>query len=118
MIASRLLSCLVCIAATLWLTTCTSHAKPPVRPTSVPPSAVWTGGADGGAFIDCRVRRDGLDDCTVYNDGTGDVWMKGTFELKGSVRGATDSELRYSFADGEGIGLTGGGYLIPTQKQK
>ena len=111
--ASRLLSSLACIAAVLSLTACTSDVKPPVRPTRVPLSAVWAGGLDGGAFIDCRVRTDGLNDCTVYNDYSGDVWMQGTFQLKGLARGASDAELHYSFADGEGIGLLGGGYLIP-----
>jgi hypothetical protein len=110
--AIRFLGTLACIAA-LGSPACTSHAMPPARPSRVPLSAVWTGGADGGAFIDCHVRTDGLNDCTVYNDGTGDVYMQGTFELKGTARGATDAELHYSFADGDRIGLLGGGFLIP-----
>jgi len=117
MSGSSFLGGVACIAATaFWLTVCTSHAKPPMRPSRVPPSAVWAGGVDGGAFIDCRVRTDGLNDCAVYNDYTGDVWMQGTFELNGLARGATDAELHYSFADGERIGLLGGGILSPTQR--
>jgi hypothetical protein len=74
---------------------------------------VWAGGVDGGAFIDCRVRTDSLNNCTVYNDSTGDVWMQGTFKLRGMNRGANADELQYSFADGKGIGLRNGAYLIP-----
>ena len=39
--------------------------------------------------------------------------MHGVYALRGKSRGATKEELEYSFADGDGIGLVGGGYLVP-----
>jgi hypothetical protein len=32
-----------------------SRIEPPAHPASVPGSAVWAGGSDGGAWIDCRL---------------------------------------------------------------
>jgi hypothetical protein len=92
---------------------CGSRVHEPPRPVNVPKTATWAGGSDGGAFIECRVMTDGFDFCTVYNDSTGEVWMHGRYGLKGKNRGATESELVYSFADGDGIGLVDGGYLVP-----
>jgi hypothetical protein len=75
---------------------------------------VWAGGADGGAFIDCRVNTDGSDSCAVYNDFTGQIWMRDAiYILKGQSRGATQDELVYLGADGERIFLANGGFLIP-----
>lgn len=92
---------------------CTSSAvKAPPRPAKVPATAIWAGGSDGGAFIECGVRPDGYNDCTVYNDYTGDTWMQGVYAIKGKNRGATSKELVYLFADGKGIGLANGDYLV------
>lgn len=111
MVVTRPFRCL--LIAVAGLIGCSSEVKPPQRPSKVPPTAVWAGGVDGGAFVDCAVRPDGLNGCIVYYDSTGEIWMSGVFELKGAGKGATQSELRYAFADGHGIGLLGGGYLVP-----
>jgi hypothetical protein len=76
------------------------------RPKSVPRYALWVGGPDGGSYIDCHASN-ALDynDCTIYNDWTGDVWASGHFVLKGQNRAANASELRYSFFDGQAIYL-------------
>lgn len=91
---------------------CTSKIDPPPHPVGVPQSAIWAGGADGGAFIDCRVNADGSDTCKVYNDFTGQIWMSGIYVLKGQKRGATREELVPVFADGEEIFLANGAILI------
>ena len=102
---------LMCVAAIIG---CSSRIEPPPRPSSVPQSAIWAGGADGGAFIDCRVNADGFDSCAVYNDFTGQIWTPDkVYVLKGRNRGATQQELVYSGADGERIFLSNGDYLIP-----
>ena len=92
---------------------CSHRQSPAMRPNGVPESAVWVGGADGGAFIDCTyLAATRLDFCTVYNDGTGDVWMKGTFHLHGTDHGIPLSPSDYDYADGRAIGLTSNkGYL-------
>ncbi|HYM76334.1 MAG TPA: hypothetical protein VE377_10190 [Candidatus Dormibacteraeota bacterium] len=81
-----------------------THA--PKRPDTVPASAIWSGGPDGGAFIDCAPSQNGeTNSCTVYNDGNGDVYMSGKFSLKGQGRGARADELKYGDADGTHIHL-------------
>ena len=111
----KLTSKLILVAILLCggLTGCNSD-EPKVRPSAVPASAVWAGGADGGAYIDCTPSQKGEPNaCTVYNDGTGDVWMSGGFVLL-SQRGASAAQLRYSGADGESILLQDNLVLSPT----
>ncbi len=91
-----------------------SSQHAPVRPSVVPASAVWAGGADGGVFIDCSPSRRGEPNpCTVYNDGNGDVYMSGKYVLKGQERGATAEELKFEAADGSRIYLEHGLTLSP-----
>jgi len=88
--------------------------EPRRRPSAVPASAVWAGGADGGAYIDCTPSQKGEPNtCTVYNDGTGDIWMSGGFALS-DHRGASSAQLKYSGADGESILLQDNLVLSPT----
>jgi hypothetical protein len=84
-----------------------AELRPKNRPAKVPMTAIWVGGADGGAYIECKagVR---ANQCTVWNDYTGDVWMNGAFMLQKQNRAATPNELRYSFPDGEKIYLENG----------
>jgi hypothetical protein len=84
------------------------------RPLGLPSSAVWAGGEDGGSFIDCMPNKGGEpNDCTVYNEN-GEVYMeRGKYVIKGSNRGASSDELRYTYADGIHIGLEKGLTLIP-----
>jgi hypothetical protein len=71
----------------------------PTRPNGVPASAVWAGGVDGGAFIDCSPSRNGEPNpCTVYNDSVGDVDISGRFVVKGQRRGVTAEQLKYAGA--------------------
>jgi len=74
------------------------------RPKALPENAVWVGGPDGGAYIDCYYNKlTDRDDCTVYNDGTGEVSASGSYILKGQNRGAKPSELRFTAFDGDSI---------------
>ena len=74
------------------------------RPKSVPRYALWVGGPDGGSYIDCHASNAlDYDDCTIYNDWTGDVEASGHFILKGQNRAANATELKYSFFDGQAI---------------
>ncbi|MEM6287519.1 MAG: hypothetical protein AAF845_10215 [Bacteroidota bacterium] len=61
------------------MTACNASYEP-ARPDGVPASATWAGGPDGGTFIECRdTEVDGVLDCTIYYDFTGDVWDQGFF---------------------------------------
>ncbi len=90
---------------------CTGSSTPP-RPPKVPLTAVWAGGPDGGAWVDCRVdtTRD-VNPCTVYNEVQGDVWMKGSFVLRDVGRAASKEELVFGAFDGVSILLADGKVL-------
>jgi len=89
--------------------------EPRAKPSAVPASAVWAGGPDGGAYIDCGPSQKGEPNaCTVYHDGTGEVWGSGRFVLPGQ-RGASAAQLKYSGADGVSIFLRGDLMLSPAQ---
>jgi hypothetical protein len=99
----------------------------PPRPASVPTAAVWAGGADGGAWLDCVAvqRAHSRYRCTVYNDYGGSVWADGEYVLR-SVRwddqkkkalfGAVNEAptvLQYSSFDGDIIRLVQPLALVP-----
>ena len=97
---------------------CDGHTAPPAPP-SVPPSAEWVGGSDGGAFIDCMASENqSINTCTVYNDQTGDVWMSGAFVRSGGKSGVLGQDLKYSGADGANIYLSDGSVLVPIAPEK
>lgn len=55
------------------------------RPNSVPVTAVWDGGADGGNWIDCKVvdSTNNIFYCTVFDDYSGEIIFQSTMKLKG-----------------------------------
>jgi hypothetical protein len=67
----------------LAFTGCTETVTPPPRPANVRESAVWAGGVDGGAWIDCRFSfkepYPGYG-CKTFNDN-GIPWTAGTYVL-------------------------------------
>jgi len=87
---------------------------PPPRPPSVPEKAVWAGGEDGGAWIDCSLDTEkNADFCTVYSDRSGEIRARTHFVLKGSGVGISEAELSYLGFDGLRIYLKEGRYLVP-----
>ena len=86
----------------------------PTRPAGVPETAVWAGGVDGGAFFACTPSvANEANACTVYHDSDGEVYMSGSYVLKGTQRGAKAGELFYSGADGHNIYLDHNLTLVP-----
>jgi hypothetical protein len=101
----------------------------PDRPKSVPPDAVWAGGADGGAWIHCAAVRQGKPGrffCKLFDDQAGKAWASGRFLLEATgsqgpaaalAAAATmtvdDLRDRYDAFDGERILLDGGFALVP-----
>ena len=82
------------------------------RPTGVPESAIWAGGVDGGAFIECVLPASSRTNaCTVYSDLTGDVWMSGAFALRGSASNNLKVVPQFTFTDGTSIHLSDGSVL-------
>jgi hypothetical protein len=69
--------------------------RPPVRPSSVPASAIWSGGADGGMWYDC------VDDvatrsnkCSIFFDPGGYLLITARYQLQDSQRAAKKYEFR------------------------
>ena len=83
---------------------------PPPRPQGVPAEAVWAGGLDGGSWILCGgdTTRN-VNTCSVWNDQNGALAETGDYRLLKEGRAASNSELKYEWADRAGwIGLQNG----------
>ena len=104
---------IVVLAAVAVAVSCGYRKVPPDRPTSVPAQAVWAGG-HGGSFMLCEVDSSrNVNKCTVYNEDTGQVMEQGNFRLKVESRAALAEELKYAWADWNGmIGLADGRILM------
>lgn len=75
----------------------------PPKPPSVPASAVWAGGADGGAWIDCTAMSSKRRyKCSVWND-FGDPWIRSGDYLLGSA-----ASLDFEAFNGEFFFVRGG----------
>ena len=108
------------IKALLLLAICTAAAgcehdpQPKERPHDVPPTAVWAGGPDGGAYFNCSTGGT-ANQCTIWSDSTGDVVNSGRFTLENKNRGATSAELQFHGTDGRNILLADGLRLVPSK---
>jgi len=83
---------------------------PHARPSSVPVSATWAGGADGGAWIDCKYIHGLMYRCAVF-DNQGELWSEGNYALD-RPRAKVISPADYNFFDGNVIGLKDGAMLV------
>ena len=109
-----------------FLSGCTQVEAPP-RPSNGPPSAVWAGGTDGGAWIDCSFawkEPHVAYTCNTFTD-SGHPWASGAYVLAEIRRNG--SEIAYeplgAFAridasdyisfSGTFINLTGDRVLLP-----
>lgn len=115
------------IAVSLLTAACEpGEVSAPARPTKVPAAAVWAGGADGGAWIECSVQRSVQDHyrCRVYDDYEGSVWAEGEYVLRLSRWNTSEKNallepanqpaaLRYSSFDGRLIHLADSLVLVP-----
>jgi|SRR5215472_9239922 len=109
----------IALLSTLWwLIACSGGRKlgePEVRPAKVPSSAVWAGGADGGAYVRCSVdAKRNVDVCEVWNDNTGYSAGPRDYQLENEHRAATNSELKFLGAANDSIYLAGGRELVAT----
>jgi hypothetical protein len=80
-----------------------AELRPAYYPSGVPSYAVWSGGADGGAYISCTANLPrNTNYCRVWNDNTGQLGGAGDYQLENEHRGATQDELKYRGAGGNG----------------
>ena len=86
----------------------------PKRLSDIPESAVWAGGPDGGAWIECQVASDGKSNpCKVWSDQTGRLEAQGEFHLEREQRAAAKEELRFTGYGGTQIYLADNRVLVP-----
>jgi len=73
---------------------CNSTVSAPSRPATVPVSAMWSGGKDGGAWYDCSFTPgESTNLCAIYSE-RGALWVRASYEIKGQRRAATKEEFR------------------------
>ena len=109
----RIFTCIVI----LFLFACqpaTSY-EPELRPESVPVSALWVGGADGGVYVDISLDAENYSG-TIYTDSTGDVWYSGSFIYSGTAEFDVNAAGSYTGWDGEMLYLANGEYLKAEQQ--
>src|SRR5258708_3393058 len=88
------------------------RAYPPPRPDSVPESARWAGGQDGGGWVTCSIEATSEHNfCTIY-DEEGRTRGPAQYKLRNLNRAAQPEELRYKYVTGQAIGLEGGLELV------
>lgn len=94
----------------LLLIACHGEVQAPERPATVPPDAVWVGGAEAGAFL--RIRPAGATEWQVelFNDATGAPLESGRFLLKGAPLDEVKAQDATGW-DGKKILLRNGGWL-------
>lgn len=92
----------------------------PKRPANVPLTAVWTGGAEGGTWIDCRniPNQTNLFLCTIYNDYDGEVIDSALFRIDGEQISLEELKSLIRFYDGHKIVLKDNRILKSIKKDK
>lgn len=92
---------------------------PPPKPKSVPESAFWVGGHEGGVFILISKEKDRKTYYgTVYFDANGEIWYRGKFQYTGNVLFDVGDKSSYTGWDGDILFLANGEKLIAVDKEK
>ena len=98
------------------LISCKMEVTVPVRLPSIPETAVWAGGLDGGAWMECLVDMEkDANWCTVWNDYSGTVRARTYFILSETGEPLPENEMIYASFDGYEIRLQDGRRLIPLE---
>ena len=91
----------------LGMINCSNNSTPKEHPAGVPKTAIWSGGADGGCWVDCQRTENEKYNCAIYYEN-GTKWYDGIFILVNN--GIVDSSNIQGY-DGEKILLKDGAYL-------
>lgn len=78
----------------------------PPKPSSVPETALWVGGPDGGVFLDISKITQQKYSGSIYFDSTGEIWFQGEFKYTGDNSFDVSAKASYSFWDGDELFLT------------
>ncbi|MBS1851734.1 MAG: hypothetical protein JST79_12535 [Acidobacteria bacterium] len=82
-------------------------------------SAIWSGGADGGAWYDCSFKaEESTNLCAIYSDN-GALWFKAKYELRDLHRPLIKEEFVHPWIDhipdAREIHLDGGKTLVAVE---
>lgn len=93
--------------------------EPPAKPESVPESAFWIGGHEGGVFISISRGQDSKTYFgTIYFDANGEIWYQGKFQYTGDASFNVGDKLSYTGWDGDFLFLANGEKLIAVNESK
>ena len=100
----------------IFLSACEIHygeVEPPPRPPSVPESALWTGGLDGGVFVDIsKTKIPKTYAGSIYADFTGVILFQGKFKYTGENDFDVSDRFSYGAWDGDYLFLRNNEKLI------
>jgi hypothetical protein len=86
----------------------------PPRAPGIPATAVWAGGIDGGAWLECAVDTEhDANWCLVWNEQAGTLMARTYFVLGNNGQYVPKDELDYAWFSGSFIELTDGRRLVP-----
>jgi len=84
----------------------------PQKPKSVPSTALWAGGIDGGNFIDIKPykKEEKLFFAQIYNDFTGELEFEGIVKYNGTrnISNLLNNKSFYRGWDGDNLHLSNG----------
>ncbi len=87
--------------------------SPPPKPESVPESAFWIGGHEGGVFVSISMEQDRETYFgTIYFEANGEIWYRGKFQYTGNVPFDLEDKSSYTGWDGDFLFLANGKKLI------
>ncbi|MCP4297428.1 MAG: hypothetical protein GY786_17645 [Proteobacteria bacterium] len=92
-----------------------SKITPPKKPASIPASAFWIGGIDGGNFIIVKRNKNKKKSffAEIYNDHSGDVEFEGILEYSGDeeISNKLNDRSIYLGWDGNKLHLVSGAFM-------
>ena len=92
---------------------------PPPKPKSVPESAFWVGGHNGGVFVSIfKEKNSKLYFGTIYFDTNGEIWYQGKFQYTGNASFNVVDKSLYTGWDGDFLFLSNGKKLIAVDDVK
>ena len=103
----------LCVAAFYVLEPEISKGSDHPRPSSIPTTAVWSGGIDGGVYVDIKAYdpQTGTLTADIYHDYAGDLAYSGAFSYQGDTPPPHISHEDIAGWDGDILLIVHGGYF-------
>lgn len=91
---------------------------PKIKPSNIPDTAFWVGGADGGAYIEIKPNKEVRNKyyAKIYFDSTGEIWYEGWLIYSGKETLNINDKNIYSLWDGDTLYLVDNKFLTIEEK--